>query len=62
MKLFKLKFFRIFCSTRKEKEEDYNFEKLVKKFHFIQPKHLDIDDTLIDPVYIEVAINSKKLF
>jgi hypothetical protein len=31
----------------------------VKKFHFIQPKHLDIDDTLIDPVYIEVAIASK---
>jgi hypothetical protein len=51
-------YFRIFCSTRKEKEEDYLFEKLIKKYNFITPKHLDIDESILDWDYIEVAINS----
>lgn len=49
---------KIFCSTFQEKEDDYQFEKLVKKFNFITPKHLDIDENAIDPLYIEVAVNS----
>ncbi len=49
---------KIFSSTRREKEDDYLFEKLVRKFSFITPKHLDIDETLIDKDYLDVAINS----
>lgn len=49
--------YRIICSTRKEKEDDYHFEKLIKKYSFVTYKYLDIDESIINPIYLELAIN-----
>jgi hypothetical protein len=50
---------RLFCSTKIEREEDYHFEKLIKTYNFITPKHLDIEKIIIDPITLELSINSK---
>ena len=49
----------MFASTNIEKEEDYKFEQLIKQYSFISPYHLDIDESLIDDLYLNIAINSK---
>lgn len=54
-----LYYFRLFCATKQEKEDDYRFEQLIKLYNFITPKHLDIEKIIIDPITLELSINSK---
>ena len=49
---------RIFCVTKKEKINDYQFELQTEKFSFITPQNLEIEPLLINEVYIKTAINS----
>ena len=48
---------KIFCSTRKEKEEDFIFDNLLSKYSFITPDHLEIKNKILNDVYLNTAIN-----
>ena len=48
---------KIFCSTRKEKEEDFIFDNLLSKYSFITPEHLEIKNKILNDVYLNTAIN-----
>lgn len=50
---------KIFSKSSEEKSADFLFECQIKKFSFIKPKHLEIDDSLLNKIYIDTAINSK---
>jgi hypothetical protein len=48
---------RLFCCRTEEKEADLAFEKHICVLdHFIQPKHLDIDEQCIDIRFLNLSI------
>ena len=50
----------IFNITPEEIKDDFEFQQKLLKYNFIKPEHLEIPTKMINPVYIETAINSKK--
>ena len=52
----------IFCTTKEEIINDYNLNKKIHLLSFIKPENLEINQKLINEIYIEAAINSKKIF
>ena len=50
----------IFNISPEEVKEDFEFQKKLLKYNFIKPEYLEIPQNMINPVYIETAINSKK--
>ena len=52
----------IFCTTKEEIINDFNLNKKINLLTFIKPENLEINQKLINEIYIEAAINSKKIF
>jgi isoleucyl-tRNA synthetase len=52
----------IFCTTKEEIINDFNVNKKIHLLSFITPENLEINQKLINEIYIEAAINSKKIF
>lgn len=52
----------IFCTTKEEITNDFNLSEKIHKLNFIKPENLEINPKLINEIYIEAAINSKKNF
>ena len=51
----------IFCTTKEEIINDYNLNKKIHLLSFIKPENLEINQKLINEIYINAAINSKIL-
>jgi len=49
---------RLFCSTYNQKIEDYEFDRILKRYSFVTLKHMEVDESSVDNDYLEVAINS----
>ena len=49
----------IFCTTKEEIINDYNLNKKINLLTFIKPENLEINQKLINEIYINAAINSK---
>lgn len=50
----------IFNITPEEIKDDFEFQQKLLKYNFIKPEYLEIPTKMVNPVYIETAINSKK--
>jgi isoleucyl-tRNA synthetase len=50
----------IFCTTKEEITNDFNLSEKIHNLNFIKPENLEINPKLINEIYIEAAINSKK--
>ena len=48
---------QIFCSSRKDREEDYKFDYLLEKYQFITPDLFEIPSSVLDNNYLSMAIN-----
>ena len=51
----------IFCTTKEEIINDFNLNKKINLLTFIKPENLEINQKLINEIYINAAINSKIL-
>jgi hypothetical protein len=51
----------IFCTTKEEIINDFNLNKKIHLLSFIKPENLEINQKLINEIYINAAINSKIL-
>ena len=51
----------IFCTTKEEIINDFNLNKKINLLTFIKPENLEINQKLINEIYIHAAINSKIL-